>query len=141
MRAPLSWLREYVDVPVLSTVDLERAFVRVGLEVEEITDQSATVTGPLVVGRVEKIEELAGLKKPIRYCQVDVGTQTRGRCRWWTSADSRCCADCCATGTGRGSRDESQTDHEPPDHNKSGNHYRPNPQPVPNSHCHELQVG
>jgi phenylalanyl-tRNA synthetase beta chain len=30
-------------------------------------------TGPLVVGRVLGIEELTGFKKPIRYCQVEVG--------------------------------------------------------------------
>ena len=52
---------------------LEKALVRVGLEVEEIVDLRATVTGPLVVGRVLAIEELTGFKKPIRHCQVDVG--------------------------------------------------------------------
>ncbi|TML30579.1 MAG: phenylalanine--tRNA ligase subunit beta [Actinobacteria bacterium] len=78
MRVPVSWLREYVDLPADLDADaLEKAFVRVGLEVEEIHDLSSTVDGPLLVGRVLEIEELAGLKKPIRYCQVDVGT-TRG---------------------------------------------------------------
>ena len=79
MRVPVSWLREYVDLPADLDADaLEKAFVRVGLEVEEIHDLSSTVDGPLLVGRVLEIEELAGLKKPIRYCQVDVGSQTRG---------------------------------------------------------------
>src|SRR5688500_15763493 len=74
MRVAVSWLREYVDLPADMTADaLEKAFVKVGLEVEEITDQGSTVEGPLVVGRVESIEELTGLKKPIRYCLVDVG--------------------------------------------------------------------
>src|SRR3954452_9732340 len=74
MRVPVSWLREYVDLPAdLSLDDLEKALVRVGLEVEEIHDLRATVTGPLVVGRVSSIEELTGFKKPIRYCLVDVG--------------------------------------------------------------------
>src|SRR6266536_3816363 len=74
MRVPVSWLREYVDLPADLDADaLERAFVRVGLEVEEIHDFRSTVDGPLVVGRVLDIEELPGLKKPIRYCQVDVG--------------------------------------------------------------------
>jgi phenylalanyl-tRNA synthetase beta chain len=72
MRVPVSWLREYVDAPTDPAV-LEPALVRVGLEVEEITDLAATVTGPLVIGRVREIEELAGHKKPIRWCQVDVG--------------------------------------------------------------------
>src|SRR3954454_17428609 len=74
MRVPVSWLREYVDLPAdLSLDDLEKALVRVGLEVEEIHDLRATVTGPLVVGRVSSIEELTGFKKPVRYCLVDIG--------------------------------------------------------------------
>ncbi|MDG6102922.1 phenylalanine--tRNA ligase subunit beta [Dactylosporangium aurantiacum] len=74
MRVPLSWLREHVDLPQDLTADgLEKALVKVGLEVEEMTDAGASVKGPLVVGRVESIEELQGLKKPIRYCLVDVG--------------------------------------------------------------------
>jgi phenylalanyl-tRNA synthetase beta chain len=72
MRVPVSWLRDYVDAPTDPAV-LEPALVRVGLEVEEITELRTTVTGPLVVGRVREIEELAGLRKPIRYCRVDVG--------------------------------------------------------------------
>jgi phenylalanyl-tRNA synthetase beta chain len=73
VKVSVSWLREYVDLPDLDPVALERALVRVGLEVEAITTLGSTVEGPLVVGRVLEIEELTGLKKPIRYCQVDVG--------------------------------------------------------------------
>ncbi|MGY1804145.1 phenylalanine--tRNA ligase subunit beta [Blastococcus sp. SYSU D00922] len=73
MRVPIGWLAEYVDVPAGTTVeDLDTAFVRLGLEVEEI-HRPEEVAGPLVVGRVLEIEELTGFKKPIRYCQVDVG--------------------------------------------------------------------
>ncbi|SDM33244.1 phenylalanyl-tRNA synthetase beta subunit [Geodermatophilus siccatus] len=73
MRVPTGWLAEHVDVPAGTTVeDLDTAFVRLGLEVEEV-HRPAEVTGPLVVGRVLGIEELTGFKKPIRYCQVDVG--------------------------------------------------------------------
>lgn len=72
MRVPVSWLREHVDAPA-DPAALEPALVRAGLEVEEITDLAATVTGPLVVGRVRGIEELTGHKKPVRWCQVDVG--------------------------------------------------------------------
>jgi phenylalanyl-tRNA synthetase beta chain len=76
VRVPLSWLREYVDLPAdLDTDGLEKALVRVGLEVEEIDDLRQNVTGPLVVGRVRSIEELTGFKKPIRYCLVDVGNE------------------------------------------------------------------
>jgi phenylalanyl-tRNA synthetase beta chain len=72
MRVPVSWLREWVDAPADPAV-LEDALVRVGLEVEEVVDLASTVDGPLVVGRVLSIEELTQYKKPIRYCQVDVG--------------------------------------------------------------------
>ncbi|MBJ7452838.1 MAG: phenylalanine--tRNA ligase subunit beta, partial [Blastococcus sp.] len=73
MRVPIGWLAEYVDVPAGTSVeDLDTAFVRLGLEVEEI-HRAEQVTGPLVVGRVVEIEELTGFKKPIRFCQVDVG--------------------------------------------------------------------
>jgi phenylalanyl-tRNA synthetase beta chain len=77
MRVSLSWLREHVDLPAgLAGDGLEKALVKVGLEVEELTDLGTTVEGPLVVGRVDSIEELTGLKKPIRYCLVDVGNET-----------------------------------------------------------------
>jgi phenylalanyl-tRNA synthetase beta chain len=77
MRVTLSWLREHVDLPAdLGAGDLEAALVRVGLEVEEITDLGSTVTGHLVVGRVETAELVPKLKKPIRYCTVDVGEDT-----------------------------------------------------------------
>jgi phenylalanyl-tRNA synthetase beta chain len=74
MRLALSWLREHVDLPAdLDADGLEKALVKVGLEVEEIVDQAAAVDGVLVVGKIASIEELTGLKKPIRYCLVDVG--------------------------------------------------------------------
>src|SRR3954454_449373 len=73
MRVPIGWLAEYVDVPAGTSVeDLDTAFVRLGLEVEEI-HRPEQVTGPLGVGTVLEIEELTGFKKPIRYTQVDVG--------------------------------------------------------------------
>ena len=79
MRVPVSWLREFVDAPT-DPAELEAALVRVGLEVEEITDLRSTVSGPLVVGRVEQITDLAEYKKPIRHVLVDVGeTDDRGK--------------------------------------------------------------
>jgi phenylalanyl-tRNA synthetase beta chain len=79
VRVPTGWLAEYVDVPAGTTIeDLDTAFVRLGLEVEEI-HRPAQVTGPLVVGKVLEIEELTQFKKPIRYTQVDVGeSEPRG---------------------------------------------------------------
>ncbi|RFU19593.1 phenylalanine--tRNA ligase subunit beta [Geodermatophilus marinus] len=75
MRVPIGWLAEHVDLPAETTVeDLDTAFVRLGLEVEDV-HRPEEVTGPLVVGRVLEVEELAGFKKPIRYCRVDVGEE------------------------------------------------------------------
>ena len=74
MKIPLSWLREFAELPSNCTPELiESAFVKVGFEVEDIQIQGADLTGPLVVARVESIEELADLKKPIRYVGLDCG--------------------------------------------------------------------
>jgi phenylalanyl-tRNA synthetase beta chain len=74
MKLSLSWLREYVELPaVLSADELERKLVGLGIEVESIVDQAATIKGDLVVGRVLEVEELTGFKKPIRFTRVDVG--------------------------------------------------------------------
>ncbi|WP_052850736.1 phenylalanine--tRNA ligase subunit beta [Streptomyces avicenniae] len=74
MRAPLSWLREYVDLPDGTTGrDVATRLIAAGLEVETVERLGDDLTGPLVVGRVLAVEELTGFKKPIRWCQVDVG--------------------------------------------------------------------
>lgn len=74
MRVPLSWLREYVDLPATETGrDVQAKLVAVGLEVETVEQVGAGLKGPLVVGQVLTIEELEGFKKPIRFCTVDVG--------------------------------------------------------------------
>jgi len=80
MRVALSWLAEYVELPAAVTAeDVDAAFVRMGLEVEEIATVGADLRGPLVIGEVLEIEELTEFKKPIRYCQVRVGPeQARG---------------------------------------------------------------
>ncbi len=74
MRVPLSWLREYVDLPADATGrDVQEKLIGVGLEVETVEQLGAGLTGPLVVGKVLTIEELTEFKKPIRFCTVDVG--------------------------------------------------------------------
>ncbi|MCX4833690.1 phenylalanine--tRNA ligase subunit beta [Streptomyces sp. NBC_00006] len=74
MRIPLSWLREYVDLPASETGrDVQAKLVSAGLEVETVEQLGAGLKGPLVVGQVKTIEELEGFKKPIRFCTVDVG--------------------------------------------------------------------
>ncbi|MET9039965.1 phenylalanine--tRNA ligase subunit beta [Streptomyces mirabilis] len=75
MRVPLSWLREYVDLPATETGrDVQAKLISAGLEVESVEQLGADLKGPLVVGQVRSIEELEGFKKPIRFCLVDVGT-------------------------------------------------------------------
>ncbi|KRV50293.1 phenylalanine--tRNA ligase subunit beta [Wenjunlia vitaminophila] len=74
MRIPLSWLREYVELPAGETGrGVAARLIDAGLEVETVLTLGADLKGPLVVGQVLHIEELTGFKKPIRYCQVDVG--------------------------------------------------------------------
>jgi phenylalanyl-tRNA synthetase beta chain len=74
MRVPLSWLREYVDLPAGATGrDVQAKLISAGLEVETVEQLGAGLKGPLVVGKVLTIEELEGFKKPIRFCTVDVG--------------------------------------------------------------------
>ncbi|CAN5122511.1 phenylalanine--tRNA ligase subunit beta [soil metagenome] len=79
MRVPVSWLREFVDVPAESTPeDLLAALVKVGFEEEEI--HRSELTGPIVVGRVVSLEpEPQSNGKTINWCQVDVGeSEPRG---------------------------------------------------------------
>jgi phenylalanyl-tRNA synthetase beta chain len=74
MRAPLSWLRELVVIPAdQSGRDVARHLIAAGLEVETVESVGAGVNGPLVVGRVLEVEVLTEFKKPIRWCQVEVG--------------------------------------------------------------------
>ncbi|MDJ1371576.1 phenylalanine--tRNA ligase subunit beta [Gulosibacter molinativorax] len=75
MRAPISWLREYVDVPEDATPrEVLDAFVRIGLEDEAI--HAAGVSGPVVVGEVlERIPEPQSNGKTINWCQVRVAPE------------------------------------------------------------------
>ncbi|HKR48012.1 MAG TPA: phenylalanine--tRNA ligase subunit beta [Pseudonocardiaceae bacterium] len=76
MRVPVSWLRDHVALPegtaAPTVAEIAGALVRAGLEVEAV-HHLGPVSGPLVMGRVVEIEELAGLTKTIRYCLVDDG--------------------------------------------------------------------
>ncbi|HZK32122.1 MAG TPA: phenylalanine--tRNA ligase subunit beta, partial [Corynebacterium sp.] len=56
----------------VTPAELDEGFVRVGFETEGYAGIEET-QGALVFGRVAVIEELTEFKKPIRYCQVDVG--------------------------------------------------------------------
>ena len=79
MRAPLSWIKEFVDIPASVTAEqISDGLIRVGFEVEEIIKQGADLTGPLKFAKVLSIEEINEFKKPIRYVGLDCGEgQTR----------------------------------------------------------------
>ena len=72
MRAPLSWIGEYVSLPKGSTAEsVMEALVKVGLEEEAV--HSFDVSGPIVVGEVlEFVDEPQSNGKTIRWCQVRV---------------------------------------------------------------------
>src|SRR5262249_48692568 len=75
MRAPMSWLREYADLPPEVTGrDLAHRLVQLGLEVEPVHSPGAEIDGPLVVGRVLSFEdETHSNGKTIRWVSVDAG--------------------------------------------------------------------
>ncbi len=73
MRAPLTWLAEYVDLaPGATGPDVAASLVAVGLEEEDL--HGGDITGPLVVGRVLScVDEPQKNGRTIRWCTVDVG--------------------------------------------------------------------
>lgn len=72
MRIPLSWLREYTQLPADATAeDLLADLVKVGLEEEDV--HGFELTGPIVVGKVlEKTPEEHSNGKTINWCRVQV---------------------------------------------------------------------
>lgn len=78
MRVPVSWLREFVNLkPTITDSQLHDAFVSLGFEVENVLTHGS-VQGDLLTGEIVSIKSLDQFKKPIRYCQVKIGSQTRG---------------------------------------------------------------
>ena len=73
MRVPISWLREFVDIPLDVTHEqIHAALVKVGFEEEDV--HGFELSGPIVVGRVlEFTPEPQSNGKTINWCQVDVG--------------------------------------------------------------------
>jgi phenylalanyl-tRNA synthetase beta chain len=75
MRAPISWLGEYVELPAgITPRRLADALIRTGSEVESVESGADALSGPIVVGRVLSFEDEPQKNgKTIRWCQVDVG--------------------------------------------------------------------
>jgi len=77
MRVPLSWLRDCAPLPEpVDASEVARRLTAAGLEVESLESAGHDIRG-VVVGQVLSIEELTGLKKPIRYCRVAVSDAQR----------------------------------------------------------------
>lgn len=78
MRIPLSWLREWADLPEGADADyVHAALVKVGLEEEAV--HGTAISGPVVVGEVlEYVDEPQKNGKTIRWCQVRTGTTESG---------------------------------------------------------------
>ena len=74
MRIPLSWLREYAQLPAdASAEDIMADLVKVGLEEEDVHRPSDELSGPIVVGQVlSLVKEEASNGKTINWCQVRV---------------------------------------------------------------------
>ena len=63
MRAPLSWIKEFVDIPSSVTAEqISDGLIRVGFEVEEIIKQGADLTGPLNFPRFCPLKRSQSLK-------------------------------------------------------------------------------
>jgi phenylalanyl-tRNA synthetase beta chain len=77
MRAPISWIREYVDLPAdVTSTELAHRLTALGLKLEALEAPGSDIEGPLVVGQVlEFAEEPQKNGKTIRWCRVDVGPE------------------------------------------------------------------
>ncbi|MFZ2503752.1 MAG: phenylalanine--tRNA ligase subunit beta, partial [Nocardioides sp.] len=75
MRAPVSWIRELVDLPDAMTPELlADRLTALGLKLEALERAGDAITGPLVVGRVLTMQpEPQKNGKTINWCTVDVG--------------------------------------------------------------------
>ncbi|MDQ4055683.1 MAG: phenylalanine--tRNA ligase subunit beta, partial [Actinomycetota bacterium] len=75
MRAPVSWIRDYADLPAdLGTEELAARLTALGLKLEALHRPGDAITGPLVIGRVLTMQpEPQKNGKTINWCTVDVG--------------------------------------------------------------------
>ena len=74
MKAPVSWIREYVELPAeVTTEQLAARLTALGLKLEAIEKPGEQIRGPLVVGKVLTMEaEPQKNGKTINWCSVDV---------------------------------------------------------------------
>lgn len=75
MRAPVSWIRDFVELPQdVTAQQLADRLTQLGLKLESLESAGGDIQGPLVVARVLSFEDEPQKNgKVIRWCQVDVG--------------------------------------------------------------------
>ncbi len=73
MLAPISWLKDYVDINVSPEV-LAKKLVAIGFEVEEIIYQEKTAS-KVVVGKIVEVEKHPNADR-LRVTQIDIGHKT-----------------------------------------------------------------
>ncbi len=73
MLAPISWLKDYVDINVSPEV-LAKKLVAIGFEVEEIIYQEKTAS-KVVVGKIVEVEKHPNADR-LRVTQIDIGGKT-----------------------------------------------------------------
>src|SRR3954449_11470594 len=76
MHAPMTWIREYVDIGDVSSRVVAERLTAAGLQVEKVDELGADI-GNVVIARVLEVEELAGFKKPIRWVTLTDGSDER----------------------------------------------------------------
>lgn len=69
MKAPLSWLKDYVDIDV-SAQELQNKLFSCGFEVEELYEVGKDISG-VYVGEVTECEPIEGTH--LHVCKVDCG--------------------------------------------------------------------
>lgn len=76
MKVPVSWLRDYVELPDVASREIAERLTAAGLQVERVDQVGADIVG-VVAARVLTIEDLTGFKKPIRWVGLTDGTVER----------------------------------------------------------------
>jgi phenylalanyl-tRNA synthetase beta chain len=76
MRVPMSWLRDYVELPQVDPREVAARLTAAGLQVERVDAIGGDIKG-VVVAKVLEIEEISGQKKPIRWVTLTDGSEDR----------------------------------------------------------------
>src|SRR3954452_20618521 len=76
MRAPMSWIRAYVDLGDVSSRAVAERLTAAGLQVEKVDELGADIDN-VVIAQVLAVEELSGFKKPIRWVTLNDGSGER----------------------------------------------------------------